>query len=459
MIYIIEEVADIFSEEPNLLNIKAPVTVCGDIHGQFYDLLKLFDVGGSPGEINYLFLGDYVDRGNFSVECLLLLYCYKIIYPYNFFMIRGNHECRHLTDYFTFKTECLHKYDQEIYDLFMDSFDTMPLGALINEQFLCIHGGISPTIRTLQDIRNIDRFREPPQHGSMCDLLWADPMEDFTDETCDPFTYNDIRSCSYLFSFRAISEFLLRNNLLCLIRAHEVQDMGYKMHRKSNETGFPTVITVFSAPNYLDTYHNKGAVLRYEDNVMNIRHFNNSPHPYWLPNFLNVFTWSLPFVAEKVAEFLLGMLKIVDEDEDDDEIEELKQKKREQLRVKIRSVSRIMRIYSTLRSEREAILLLKGLSEKNTLPRGLLTAGPQAIREALGNFQKAKSADLVNEKLPATPQEPILREKKLRKTASLRSSSEIPTNTRESSSITDPKTIVILETPTPENTPISTQDS
>jgi serine/threonine-protein phosphatase 2B catalytic subunit len=103
------------------------------------------------------------------------------------------------------------------------------------------------------------------------------------------FKFNEIRGCSWVFGFQAACEFIQRNNILSIIRAHEAQDNGYKMHRKSEETGFPTVITLFSAPNYLDAYGNKAAILRYEADIMNIRQFNHSPHPYWLPNFMNVF--------------------------------------------------------------------------------------------------------------------------------------------------------------------------
>lgn len=414
VITIIEAATTIFANEPTLLMVDAPVTVCGDIHGQYYDLVKLFDVGGSPAQNSYLFLGDYVDRGNFSVECVLLLYSYKICYPNSFFMLRGNHECRHLTEYFTFKEECKHKYSQDIYDLLMDSFDALPLGAVLNDQFLCIHGGISPSIKTLEDIKNIDRFKEPPQYGAMCDLLWADPMEDFNDDSAELFKFNDNRGCSFLFSFRAACEFLDRNGLLCIVRAHEAQDPGYKMHRKNPDTGFPSVITLFSAPNYLDAYNNKGAILRYKDNVMDIRQFNHSPHPYWLPNFMDVFTWSIPFVAEKVAEMLLVMLRLCDDTEPEEKVLSVDERKKrnEALRAKVLSVTRMMKMFSTLREERETIMQLKALSDANNLPKGLLLAGRQAIQQALGDFQKAKEADQKNEMRPSTPAPaPLLKRK------------------------------------------------
>jgi len=313
---LVKKATEIFRAEPNLLNIPQPVTVCGDVHGQFYDLMKLFEVGGDPKTTQYLFLGDYVDRGSFSVEVLLYMYALKINFPKTFWMIRGNHECRHLTAYFTFHEECLHKYDVALYDLCMESFDALPLAAIMNGQFFCVHGGLSPSVSTLDDIRELNRFVETPQSGPLCDLLWSDPADSYGPNDDTEFDYNETRGCSYVYGFKAVVDFLDRNGLLCVIRAHEAQDHGYKMHAKHPETQFPTVITLFSAPNYLDAYGNKGAVMRYENTVMNIRQFNHSSHPYWLPNFMNVFAWSIPFVAEKVVESLLVMLKVVGVEED-----------------------------------------------------------------------------------------------------------------------------------------------
>lgn len=415
-LFIIRRATEILRQEPNLLEVDAPITVCGDIHGQYFDLMKLFEVGGNPADTRYLFLGDYVDRGYFSIECVLYLWALKIWYPDTLFLLRGNHECRHLTDYFTFKLECKHKYSEQIYDECMESFCTLPLGAVMNKQFLCIHGGLSPELQTLDDLRNLNRFREPPTHGLMCDLLWADPLEDFgTEKTNESFIHNHVRGCSFFFTYQAACQFLERNNLLSIIRAHEAQDAGYRMYRKTKTTGFPSVMTIFSAPNYLDVYNNKAAVLKYENNVMNIRQFNCTPHPYWLPNFMDVFTWSLPFVGEKITDMLIAILNICSKEELEEEEEELEaetgaetiegdeeedDERRVVIKNKILAVGRMSRVFALLREEAERVSELKGVTPAGKLPYAELGSGNEGIKEAVKDFDDARLVDIENERLP-----------------------------------------------------------
>ncbi|KAH9452608.1 hypothetical protein MJO28_008487 [Puccinia striiformis f. sp. tritici] len=420
-LFILNKASEVLKTEPNLLEVEAPITVCGDIHGQYFDLMKLFEVGGNPAETRYLFLGDYVDRGYFSIECVLYLWALKIWYPDTLFLLRGNHECRHLTDYFTFKLECKHKYSERVYDACMESFCSLPLAAVMNKQFLCIHGGLSPELQTLDDLKGVNRFREPPTHGLMCDILWADPLEDFgSEKAAEGFVHNHVRGCSFFFSYQAACAFLERNGLLSIIRAHEAQDAGYRMYKKTKTTGFPSVMTIFSAPNYLDVYNNKAAVLKYENNVMNIRQFNCTPHPYWLPNFMDVFTWSLPFVGEKITDMLIAILGICTKEELDEQEEELplateeiesdpdspsaaaSAERRQAIKNKIMAVGKMSRVFAVLREEAEAVSELKSTTVQAKLPYGALANGAEGIKENIlkAGFDQARKSDIENEHLP-----------------------------------------------------------
>ena len=305
---IVSLATQVLSKEPNLLKLEAPLTICGDIHGQFFDLMKLFEVAGSPEKVRYLFLGDYVDRGMFGCECVLYLWSIKLNFPSTAFFLRGNHECRHLAEFFNFKKECVYKYGEAFYEAVMGSFDALPLAAVMDQKFFCVHGGVSPKLVSLQDISSINRFQEVPSRGLMCDLLWADPIEGYDEaedeipQMAELFKPNQARGCSYSYTFAGVCKFLNENNLLSMFRAHEVQYQGYRMYKERDcEDGqFPSIITIFSAPNYCDDHGNKAAVLEYGLNdVLNIKQFKAVEHPYWLPSFSNVFAWSLPFVQEK----------------------------------------------------------------------------------------------------------------------------------------------------------------
>ena len=253
----------------------------------------------------------------------------------------------------------------------------------------------------------------------MCDILWADPLEEFGQEkTSEFFVHNHVRGCSYFFSYPSACAFLEKNNLLSVIRAHEAQDAGYRMYRKTRTTGFPSVMTIFSAPNYLDVYNNKAAVLKYENNVMNIRQFNCTPHPYWLPNFMDVFTWSLPFVGEKITDMLIAILNTCSKEELEDDtpmdsgpaspplsnVDDSADAKRRAIKNKILAIGRLSRVFQVLREESERVTELKTASG-GKLPAGTLMLGAEGIKQAIHNFEDARKVDLQNERLPPTHDE------------------------------------------------------
>lgn len=261
----------------------------------------------------------------------------------------------------------------------------------------------------------------------MCDILWADPLENYGEEkTSDYFIHNHARGCSYFFSYPAVCNFLEKNNLLSIIRAHEAQDAGYRMYRTSRTTAFPSLITIFSAPNYVDMYNNKAAVMKYENNVINIRQFNCTSHPYWLPKMINVFTWSLPFVCEKITDMLLGILGTLSEEElresptsqspdsvspfplpsptsqDPNSIE----LRRRSIRNKVLAIGRLSRVFNVLREESERVKELKTVSG-GRLPVGTLMFGVEGIKDAIESFEDARRVDIENERLPPSHNEVV----------------------------------------------------
>jgi len=324
---LIDMATAVLHDEPTLLELDAPFTVCGDVHGQFYDLVNLIEQAGHPSSTSYLFLGDYVDRGYFSVEVCFLLFCLKVSYPNSFYLLRGNHESRQMTNAYTFKMECAKKYSMEMYEKFMYAFDCMPLAATIRCKnmgtFFCVHGGLSPDIETLDDIKKLNRFDEVPDDGPICDLLWSDPVleEDMDIKEFLKFSYDDNveRGLGKMFGYRAVANFLHKNLILAIIRAHEVQEEGCLEHSFTRtDRKIPMVITLFSAPNYCDMYSNKGAFMKFYDSKYEIYQFESVPHPYWLPNFQNAIAYTMDTVLDEVRLLLINIALLgIDEDEKD----------------------------------------------------------------------------------------------------------------------------------------------
>lgn len=333
-----EIVKEFMMEESNIQPVATPVTICGDIHGQFYDLLELFRVaGGMPNETapeapttidnvitaadieppssitnsklkkkmkdknpqdpetqseevsdaslvnsaaqsdadsvqdpeetltkpssghqnaNFVFLGDYVDRGYFSLETLTLLLCLKAKYPDKITLVRGNHESRQITQVYGFYEECVQKYgNTSVWKACCQVFDFMTLGAIVDGKVLCVHGGLSPEIRTLDQVRVVARAQEIPHEGAFCDLVWSDP-EDVETWAVSP------RGAGWLFGDRVSQEFCHVNGLNLIARAHQLVNEGYKYHFKSQD-----VVTVWSAPNYCYRCGNMASVCEIGDDM------------------------------------------------------------------------------------------------------------------------------------------------------------------------------------------------
>jgi len=247
---------DIFVSQPILLELEAPIKVCGDIHGQYYDLLRIFEYGGFPPESNYLFLGDYVDRGKQSLETICLLLAYKIKYPENFFLLRGNHECSSINRMYGFYDECKRRYNIRLWKTFTECFNCLPVAAIIDEKILCMHGGLSPDLTNLDQIQRIMRPTEVPDQGLLCDLLWSDPEKDV-----QGWADNE-RGVSYVFGGDIVSTFLKKHELDLICRAHQVVEDGYEFFSKRQ------LVTVFSAPNYCGEFDNSGAMMSVDETLM-----------------------------------------------------------------------------------------------------------------------------------------------------------------------------------------------
>lgn len=247
---------EIFLNQPSLLELSPPVKVVGDVHGQYGDLIRVFTKCGFPPSTNYLFLGDYVDRGKQSLETILLLLCYKIKYPENFFLLRGNHECANVTRVYGFYDECKRRCNIKTWKVFVDTFNTLPIAAIVAGKIFCVHGGLSPVLSSMDEIRNIARPTDVPDFGLLNDLLWSDPAD-----TQNEWEDNE-RGVSYVFSKVAINKFLSKFGFDLVCRAHMVVEDGYEFFNDR------TLVTVFSAPNYCGEFDNWGAVMSVSEELL-----------------------------------------------------------------------------------------------------------------------------------------------------------------------------------------------
>lgn len=246
----------ILLEQSMLLELEAPIKICGDIHGQFTDLLRLFEYGGFPPTANYLFLGDYVDRGKQSIETICLLLAYKIQYPENFFILRGNHESAGINRIYGFYDECKRRYSIKLWKVFSDVFNCLPAAALIDEKILCMHGGLSPELKSMHQIAEIERPCDVPDMGLLCDLLWSDP-----DPIIQGWGEND-RGVSFVFGSDIVADFLEVQDLDLLVRAHQVVEDGYEFFAGRR------LVTLFSAPNYCGEFDNAGGMISVDEDLM-----------------------------------------------------------------------------------------------------------------------------------------------------------------------------------------------
>uniref|UniRef100_A0AC35U3T4 Serine/threonine-protein phosphatase n=1 Tax=Rhabditophanes sp. KR3021 TaxID=114890 RepID=A0AC35U3T4_9BILA len=243
----------LFMSQPVCIEIDAPVNICGDIH----DLLRLFSKGGFPNESNYLFCGDYVDRGKQSLEVIALMMAYKLQLPDTFFMLRGNHESQKVCRVYGFFDEINRRYKApSLFDEFCEMFEYMPLTAIVGDRILCMHGGISPELKSRQSLRQISRPSCPYKSSLVCDLLWADP-----DPLADGFKAN-CRGISYQFGASALNKILQDLDLCLICRAHQVVQDGYEFAFKKR------CLTIFSAPHYCGQFSNNASFLCVNDQLL-----------------------------------------------------------------------------------------------------------------------------------------------------------------------------------------------
>uniref|UniRef100_A0A0N5BHY7 Serine/threonine-protein phosphatase n=1 Tax=Strongyloides papillosus TaxID=174720 RepID=A0A0N5BHY7_STREA len=255
LLEIVYRARETFWMQPIFVDVTTDVTVVGDIHGQFEDLLAIFHYNGYPPDTKYIFLGDYVDRGPFQLEVITILFCLKILYPDDITLLRGNHESRLVNAQYGFYSECKKRYSLHLWEVFQTAFANMPFCALIEKKVLCMHGGISDELFDFQQFEEIERPCDIPDLGLLADLTWSDPSEKILSFEESP------RGASKIFGKNALENFLSVNDIQMVVRAHQVVDEGFEFFADKK------LVTIFSAPHYTCQSNNKSAVMKFSANL------------------------------------------------------------------------------------------------------------------------------------------------------------------------------------------------
>jgi diadenosine tetraphosphatase ApaH/serine/threonine PP2A family protein phosphatase len=250
MYTIIDHSYAVLMAQPMLLRLSAPINICGDIHGQIIDLVSIFTARGAPPSQRYLFLGDYVDRGKHGLECIVLLLGLKVLFPDYVGILRGNHESESICRTYGFFDECKRRFDVKLYKRFTDVFNVLPVAACVEDVALCMHGGLSPELKSLSQIEQLPRPLAISDQGLACDLLWSDP-----DRAVVGFGPSE-RGVSFTFGEDVVRMVCKKLDVDLIVRAHQVVDNGYEFFCERR------LVTVFSASAYCGEFTNNGAMLQ-----------------------------------------------------------------------------------------------------------------------------------------------------------------------------------------------------
>ena len=237
---------DIMNNEPILINIDTKVTIVGDIHGNVDDLIRIFEKSGYPPDTTYLFLGDYIDRGNCGVEVLTLLLALKAKFPTNVWLLRGNHETLHISRNYGFMKECSLKYSPDFFFKITKIFQFLPLAAIVCNSIFCVHGGISQNLKSIEDFQDFAKPNDEMENEVFTDIVWSDPSNDIS------FFYPSKRGAGHLFGMEALENFLETNDLKMMVRSHEFCQNGFNFPFD----GSKKCCTIFSNSDYCGLKNN-----------------------------------------------------------------------------------------------------------------------------------------------------------------------------------------------------------